>query len=219
MRAAAEPKRQAQTGQEDTHGGVVQRLLARRCRVVAGLAVAGCILAGPTATAAGTLAGNLQSQIQLTAGCIIAGSSGAVSGVSFGMLDFGTRPSTFTGIATATPTGGDGGAGPTQIVCSPDVLGISIAVGPGSYAGSGATIGAGSRAMRNGALAAYIPYEIYRDSGHTTAYPTSGQVTGITVPANGAAFALPLYGQINKTDPVALPAGMYTDTVQVTLTY
>ncbi|MES2608796.1 MAG: spore coat U domain-containing protein [Pseudomonadota bacterium] len=175
------------------------------------------MLAWPTM--AGTLTGTLQSQIQLTAGCVIAGSSGNATGVNFGTLDFGTRPSTFTGIVNATAAGGEGVSGPTQIVCSPDVLGIAIQVGPGSYAGQGGAIGAGNRAMRNGNTAAYIPYDVFRDPSHSQAYPTGAPVTGITVPANGVAFALPIYGQINKSDPSALPAGMYTDTLQITLTY
>jgi len=175
-------------------------------------------LAGLHASA-DTLTGTLQSQIQLTAGCMIAGSSGAASGVSFGTIDFGTRPSTFTGTVQATASGGESVSGPTQLVCSPDVLGISIQVGPGNYAGLGGAIGAGSRAMRNGSTAAYIPYDVFRDSGHSQAYPLAAAITGIAVPVNGAAFPLPIYGQINKTDPTALPAGMYTDTLQVTVTY
>ncbi|MNT79430.1 Spore Coat Protein U domain protein [compost metagenome] len=73
--------------------------------------------------------------------------------------------------------------------------------------------------MRNGSTSAYIPYELYRDAGHTQPYPSSGPISGITVPANGTAFSLPIYGQINKSDPSALPAGLYSDTLQVTLTY
>lgn len=161
----------------------------------------------------------MQAQIQLTAGCMIAGSSGAATGVNFGLLDFGTWPSTFVGVATATATGGEGVAGPTQIVCSPDVLGINIEVGPGSYEGLGGAIGSGARAMRNGSVAAYLPYDVYRDPAYLQPYPTAAAVTGIPVPANGAAFALPIYGRVNKTDPVALPAGVYSDTLQITLTY
>ncbi|MES2610158.1 MAG: spore coat U domain-containing protein [Pseudomonadota bacterium] len=168
---------------------------------------------------AGTLGGTMQAQMQLTAGCMVAGSSGASAGVNFGTLDFGTRPGSFTGIVTATPAGGEGASGPTQLVCSPEVLGISIQVGPGAYAGQGAGIGSGSRAMRNGSTAAYIPYELYRDAGYTQPYPAGTAITGINVPANGAAFSLPIHGQINKSTPAALPAGMYTDTLQVTVTY
>ncbi len=190
---------------------------SRLLRASCALAVA-CGFAGLPA-AAQTLSGTMLAQIQLTAGCMIAGSSGAATGVDFGLMDFGTWPSTFVGVATATASGGEGVAGPTQIVCSPDVLGINIEVGPGSYQGLGGGIGTGTRAMRNGSTAAYIPYDVYRDTSYLQAYPTAAAVTGIPVPANGAAFALPVYGRVNKTSPVALPAGVYSDTLQITLTY
>jgi spore coat protein U-like protein len=198
-------------------GGLPRSLARRTQHRAACLAIVGCVLAWPSV--AGVLSGPLQAQMQLTAGCIIAGSSGSSAGVGYGTLDFGIRPSTFTGVVSATASGGEGGSGPTQIVCSPEVLGISIQVGAGSYAGQGADIGPGPRAMRNGTTAAYIPYQLYRDPGHTQAYPVGSAVTGITVPASGAAFSLPIYGQVNKSAPMALPAGMYTDTLQVTLTY
>lgn len=169
--------------------------------------------------AAQTLSGTMAAQIQLTSGCMIAGSSGASAAVNFGVMDFGTWPSTFVGPATAAATGGEGVAGTTQIVCSPDVTGISIQVGPGSYQGLGGTIGTGARAMRNGAVAAYLPYDVYRDPAYSQAYPTGAAVTGIAVPAGGAAFALPIYGRVNKTNPVALPPGVYSDTLQITLNY
>lgn len=191
-----------------------QRWIDRR---LAGLALAACLVTGPAT--AGSMGGTLQSQMQLTAGCMVAGSAANSAGVDFGTLDFGTRPGTFMGIVTATPSGGGGVSGPTQLVCSPEVLGISIQVGPGSYAGQGAGIGTGSRAMRNGSTAAYIPYELYRDAGRTQPYPAGSAITGIHVPANGAAFALPIHGQVNKSNPTALPAGMYTDTLQVTVAY
>lgn len=216
MRATVR-KRQTRHPVEDLHPTPANGSVPHRKRYAAALVLAAGMLAWPTV--AGTLTGTLQSQIQLTAGCVIAGSSGNAAGVNFGLLDFGTKPSTFTGIVNATASGGEGVSGPTQIVCSPDVLGISIQVGPGSYAGQGGSIGAGNRAMRNGSTAAYIPYDVFRDAGHSQAYPTGAAVTGITVPANGVAFALPIYGQINKSDPSALPAGMYTDTLQITLTY
>ena len=126
---ATERKRQRQHPMEHLRQSPAGGPAVHRKRYAAALVLAAGMLAWPTV--AGTLTGTLQSQIQLTAGCVIAGSSGNAAGVNFGTLDFGTRPSTFTGIVTATASGGEGVSGPTQIVCSPDVLGISIQVGPG----------------------------------------------------------------------------------------
>jgi spore coat protein U-like protein len=164
-----------------------------------------------------TLTGTLQAQLVLTSGCLIVGAPNATSGINLGTLDFGQQPSAFTGTLTAVPTGGVSGASTTQVICSSDVAGLSIAVNGGNNAGQGTGVGAGSRAMANGA--SYIPYEVYQDAGHTVPYPTTGALTGLTVPANGSAFALPIFGQVNKTSATALPSGTYTDTLLVTLTF
>jgi spore coat protein U-like protein len=189
--------------------------VALRRKLATLAAVGACVLPA----GAQSLTGNLVAQIQLQSGCVLAGNSGSITGLNFGVLDFGTWPSAFVGVATATATGGAGVAGPTQIICSTDVLGISIAVGPGLNAGQGATIGSGARAMRNGATTSYVPYDVYRDASYLNAYPTTGAITGITVPSDGTAFTLPIFGRVNKTSAAALPVGTYTDTLLVTLTY
>lgn len=171
------------------------------------------------ALAAGSMAGQLNAQMTLQSGCIVSGAPGAgSSGVSFGTLDFGVQPSTFLGVLTATPSGGAGGAGATEILCSPDVTALSISVSAGNNAGQGAAVGTGARAMRLG-TANYLPYEVYSDAGMTTAYPTSGTTLGVVLPGTGAALPLPVFGRINKTNPNAVPAGTYTDVLQVTLSW
>ena len=136
-------------------------------------------LAAQGAHAAGNMSGQLNAQMVLESGCIITGAPGAgTSGVNMGTLDFGTHPSTFTGVLTATASGGAGGAGATQVTCSPDVLAMNITVGAGNNAGQGAAVGTGSRAMKFGT--SYLPYEVYSDSAMTTAYPTA--VTSLAGP-------------------------------------
>lgn len=188
-----------------------QRSGARRCAAAITLGAFSLVMAAPAAA----VTGQLTSQITLTSGCIIFGGPGTINGANFGTLDFGVRPSTFTGTATAVATGGEGG-GTTQIVCSPEVTAINITVGGGNHAGQG-TSGVGQRAMSNGA--AFLAYDVYQDAGHATPYPVSSVVTGIAVPITGAAFALPIFGLVNKPTPEALPAGTYTDQLQVTLTF
>lgn len=183
----------------------------RRCAAALTLVGLGLGLAAPAAA----ITGQLNAQITLTSGCIIFGGPGTVSGANFGTLDFGVRPSTFIGTATAVATGGEGG-GTTQVVCSPEVSAINIAVSPGNHAGQG-TSGVGQRAMSNGS--AFLAYDVYQDPAHTTPYPLSSAVTGIAVPVTGSAFVLPIYGLVNKTTPNALPAGTYTDQLQITLTF
>ncbi|RCW65195.1 Csu type fimbrial protein [Pseudorhodoferax soli] len=177
------------------------------------------VLASSNVIAAGSLAGQLNAQMTLQAGCIVSGAPGAgATGVNFGTLDFGTQPATFTGILAATSSGGAGGAGATQILCSPDVTSLSITVSGGNNAGQGGSVGIGSRAMKLG-TSSYLPYEVYSDAGMTSAYPTSASAVGVTLPGTGVALPLPIYGRINKTSPAALVSGTYTDVLQVTLAW
>lgn len=170
------------------------------------------------AQAAGNMSGTLNASMVLQAGCTISGAASAgTSGVNFGTLDFGSQPSTFTGVLTATATGGAGGAGATQITCSPDVTAITVSVSGGNNPGQGGSVGTGSRALKFGT--AYLPYEVYSDAGLTTAFPVNATALGVTLPGTGAAVALPVYGKINKTSINAMPAGNYVDVLQVTLTW
>ena len=188
---------------------------ARIARISAAVALG---LAALNGHAAGNLTGQLNAQMVLQAGCLVSGAPGAgTSGVNLGTLDFGMQPSTFSGVLTASATGGAAGAGATQIICSPDVTSINVSVSGGNNTGQGASIGTGSRAMKFGA--SYLPYEVYSDAGMTSAYPSSGAAVGVTLPGAGAAFPLPVFGRVNKTNPAAMASGTYTDVLQVTLSW
>ena len=175
------------------------------------------LLAGAPWASAQTLSGNLNATMRISTGCVISGAAGGGStGVNFGTLDFGTHPATFSGTADAQPTAGAGGSGNTQILCSADVTVISVTVGAGLHPGQGSALGAGSRAMQSGAN--YIPYEVFQDPAHSLPYPTTA-VTNIPVTTPGSAFALPIFGRVNKTGAQTLPFGIYTDTLAVTLAF
>lgn len=189
---------------------------SRRLSLVATALALGLVAHG--AQAAGSMSGQLNAQMVLQSGCIISGAPGAgTSGINMGTLDFGTQPSTFTGVLTATASGGAGGPGATQITCSPDVLAMNITVGAGNNAGQGASVGTGSRAMKFGT--SYLPYEVYSDSAMTTAYPTAVTSLGVVLPGTGAPIGLPVFGRVNKTTVNAITPGTYTDLLQVTLSW
>ncbi|APW44747.1 hypothetical protein RS694_07730 [Rhodoferax saidenbachensis] len=172
-----------------------------------------------SASAAGTMTGQLNAQMVLQAGCIISGAPGAgSSGVNFGTLDFGSHPSTFTGVLTAAANGGAGGAGATQITCSTDITALNVSVSGGNNVGQGAAVGTGARAMKLG-TSTYLPYDVYSDSALTTPYPTAASSVGVVLPGTGAPFPLPIFGRINKTSVNAMPSGTYTDVLQVTLSW
>jgi spore coat protein U-like protein len=164
-----------------------------------------------------SLGGTLDASLTLVTSCVITGDT-ATSGADFGVLDFGSRPATFVGQLTTVATGGAGGPGTTELTCSPDVTSIAISVDAGLNAGQGTSIGSGARALASG-VPGYVPYDVFADVSHSTQYPISGTSVPFTVPSPGASFALPIYGLINKTSAAALSAGVYTDTLTVTITF
>jgi len=77
----------------------------------------------------------------------------------------------------------------------------------------GGTNASGStRRMVN--ASSYLTYELYTDSGRGTVWNNTNTVAGT---GTGAAQSIPLYGRIPSSQNV--PAGTYTDTVQITVTY
>lgn len=179
---------------------------------------AACVIAAVPATAGaqGTLSGTLAASLDLVSSCVISGDT-ATSGANFGTLDFGSHAATFSGVLTAQAAGGAGGPGATQILCSPDVTGITVTVSAGVNPGEGTLIGSGARALAQASN--FVPYDVYADSGHSTVYPSNGTSVPVNVPTPGTPFDLPVYGRINKTSPNALAIGAYSDTLTVTIEF
>lgn len=170
------------------------------------------------AYSAGNMGGQVDAKMVLYGGCTISNASNAGTvGVNMGTLDFGSQPATFTGVLTAGTTGGVGGAGATQVVCSPDVTAMTVSVSGGNNAGQGASVGTGTRAMKLGS--SYLPYEVYSDAALTTAYPANSTGLGVVLPGTGAPINLPVHGRINKTNPSGMTSGSYVDVLQVTLSW
>ncbi|KVE37908.1 Csu type fimbrial protein [Burkholderia sp. TSV86] len=138
---------------------------------------------------------------QIVAGCGVAG-GGASSGLNFGMLDFGTYPAVATGQATASV-----GSGAVQIECAPGST-LKMTIDGGAHASAGNT----QRNLASGN--ARIAYRLYSDPGRTQAIAI-GQA--VSVPVSGT-ITLPIYGALTLPGN-GVPAGTYTDTAQVTLSY
>lgn len=169
-----------------------------------------CILAGLGLTLASqalaATTGTIDSTLTLTAACQVNGSSGT-SGVSFGALDFGTKDALFT-TAEAQVIGGGGGA--MSILCSAGTVPV-IRVGAGSHDGQST---GGSRALADGD-GNFVPYDFYTDAGHTQLLAIDDTITLPT--SSGVAQTVNLYGQARGK--AGLPAGVYTDTVSVELSF
>ena len=103
-----------------------------------------------------------------------------------------------------------GGGGAISILCSAGTVPV-IRVGAGSHDGQSA---GGSRALADG-VGNFVPYDFYTDAGRTQVLAINGT---ITLPlSSGVAQTVNLYGQARGK--VGLPAGEYTDTVSVELSF
>ncbi|MFJ4385448.1 spore coat U domain-containing protein [Pseudomonas sp. NPDC089408] len=170
-----------------------------------------CILAGlglalASQAQAATVTGTISSTLTLTAACQVNGTSGT-SGLNFGSLNFGTQDALFT-TANAQVLGGSGGA--MSILCSAGTV-PAIRVRAGTHDGQST---GGTRALADGA-GNFVPYDFYTDAGRTTLLAIDGTITLPT--STGVAQTVNLYGQARGK--AGLPAGVYTDTVAVELSF
>lgn len=163
-------------------------------------------LAWVSGSHAATVAGTVTATLVLTSSCQVNGSA-ATGGMSFGTLNFGTSNSLFTE-ASGQVLGGGGGA--LSILCS---AGTSPSLTVSAGANDGKSTG-GGRALYDG-VANYVPYDLYTDSGHSQLLAIGGTIN--LAPSTGVAQAVNIYGKANGK--AGLPAGTYTDTVNVTLTF
>jgi spore coat protein U-like protein len=138
---------------------------------------------------------------QIVAGCGIAG-GGSTNSLKFGTLDFGTYPAVSTGQVTASV-----GSNALQIECSAGST-LTMKIDAGASPGAGNT----QRNLANGRTR--IAYRLYSDSGRTKVIGI-GQPVPLSV---SGTLTLPVYGVLTLPGG-AVPAGSYTDTAQVTLSY
>lgn len=170
-----------------------------------GLSLLGLTLAS-SAMAATTVTGQITSSLILISSCQVNGSGGS-TGLNFGALNFGTANSLFT-TASGQVLGGGGGA--LSILCS---SGTTPSVKVRAGANDGKSPG-GSRALFDG-VANYVPYDLYTDAGHSQLLAIDGVIT--LAASTGVAQTVNIYGQ--AVGKAGLPAGTYTDTIAVELTF
>jgi spore coat protein U-like protein len=170
-----------------------------------GLSLLGLTLASG-AQAATTVTGQISASLILVSSCQVNGAGGS-SNLNFGALNFGTTDSLFT-TATGQVLGGGGGA--LSILCSSGTT-PTIKVRAGTNDGMSP---GGSRALFDG-VANYVPYDLYTDAGHSQLLAIDGVIN--LAASTGAAQTVNIYGQ--ALGKAGLPAGTYTDTVAVELTF
>ncbi|KSV64860.1 spore coat protein U [Sinorhizobium sp. GW3] len=142
---------------------------------------------------AATATGNLTVRITIQAECKIQTATD---------LDFGTRGVIDANLDQSTTIG---------VQCT---TGTPYTVGLSAGAGSGATV-----ALRKmtGPAAATINYILYRDTARTQLWGVTAGTDTVAGTGNGNVQNLTVYGRV---PPQATPAaGVYTDTVAITVTY
>lgn len=138
----------------------------------------------------------IQVSAAIEPGCLIVGGS-----TQFGTLEFGRFPA--VGAQTVSVQSTDA----VQLQCTPGVV-LNMTVGGGQYHNNG-------RHLQLEGGAAQIAYELFNDAALSQALET-GQRFAVDF-TNAAAIKVPVYGRANLRGN--LPAGRYSDVVQVELSW
>ena len=159
------------------------------------LAGAGALLAAPLGAATSS---TFQVSAQIVAGCLVIGGA-----TNYGLLDFGTQ----SALSTSTLNTSLGGTTVT-FQCTPGVT-LSMSLDGGQNSASG------TRNLKRSGGSQLLAYQLYSDAAYS-------QVLGIGASLNVSyadptAIKLPVYGRTLLSG--TLPAGIYTDVVQVTVTW
>ncbi len=166
----------------------------------AAIAIGLVCLAAATRAWAATATANLTVQITITASCTISATT----------LNFGTLAGT---AVSASPTSASTNVSVTCTNGSPYSIGMD----------NGANASGSQRRMKSGTN--FLNYNLYTNAGLTNAWTTATSTTTCTTTnscflgtGNGAAQSVPIYGQMPAVGS-APPAGTYSDTVTMTITY
>lgn len=184
------------------------------------LFLVGCGLSLGVASAgfAATTTGTINATLTLTTGCLVNGQS-ATTGVNFGTLNFGSSAATFDTLnATLVGSAGNG----IFVRCtSGQAFNVRVT---SSNAAPGTVYGTVTSAPRYLVLGSDntrgIAYTLYSDAAFATSIANNADLpsTGTPDPVLGSNF--PVYGRVAGGGfNAAIPAGTYTDTINVAVNY
>jgi spore coat protein U domain-containing protein, fimbrial subunit CupE1/2/3/6 len=159
----------------------------------AGVAASIALMFGGVSLAA-TTSTNLGVSATVTNNC----SFGTISALSFGNYD----------PVVANASTDLAGTGTFDLTCtSGDSITIGLSLGANASSGT-------QRYMVDGS-SDQLSYNLYQDSGHTTAWDDTSNLESST--GTGGSVLYTVYGNVPATQNV--PAGSYTDTVSIDVTY
>ncbi|MCG8708091.1 spore coat protein U domain-containing protein [Brenneria sp. 4F2] len=124
-----------------------------------------------------------------------------------GTIDFGTQSASSVNTDVASTVGG----GSVVVTCTPGIT-VSIALDYGLHGGSSS-----QRYLMSTSGSRLLPYQLYRDSARTLVWGTGELAMSIgAFPATTQTYTV--YARYFGASPLP-PAGEYTDSVTVSLTY
>jgi spore coat protein U-like protein len=153
------------------------------------------------------ISGQIDVRLILIASCEVTNDATHTPGSpvsDFGLLDFGSQGPTWTSPINANLN--DAGNGKLKVSCNPSVTGFTVTIDGGAH-GDGTT-----RRLSNGTQT--IPYRLFLDASGGDSY-SIGQQRNFAV-TNGGQIPIPVFGSV-VANTSAVPAGVYTDTLTVTL--
>lgn len=160
----------------------------------------------PSGIAHGTTTGFIQARLVISTACQISnGTDQPATLANPGVMDFGAR-----GPSWDQPLRGRvdemGGEGSLRISCTPEVRAFNVRINGGLNGSDGV------RRLSNGRET--IPYQLALDPGGNSHYGI-GQARAFTI-SSAQQIPIPIYGVV-VAQSRALPAGLYRDTLRVTL--
>jgi spore coat protein U-like protein len=158
----------------------------------------------PGAGTQAAVSGQIHARLTIIAGCEVSngGAGGPANG--FGTLDFGQQGPTWDSPISASL--GEDGSGRLNVACDPSVNGFTVTIDGGAH-GDGTT-----RRLSNGSQT--LPYQLFLDASGQQSY-SIGQQHNFAV-TSGTQIPIPVFGSV-VANARAIPAGVYTDTLTVTL--
>jgi len=171
------------------------------------LAASALSLLQMTTAQAATVTGQVNASLILISSCQVNGAVGS-TGVDFGTLSFGTSPALFT-TATGQVLNTTSGSA-LSILCSNGTT-PSVTVNAGAHDGLGT---GGTRALADG-TGHFVGYDLFTNAGFSQLLAIGGVIN--LAASTGVAQTVNIYGR--AIGAAGLPAGTYTDTVAVQLSF
>ena len=179
----------------------------------------GGLLLASTASQAVTSSGTIGATLTLTNGCLINGSP-SQNGINFGTLNFGTHPATFDTLTTQLTGAAGGNTFTVQCTTASYTVAVTGSTNQAPPAGGlVGTPGTPGRYLLNTANTGQgVAYSLYSDSAFNNVIADN---TPIPVASTaGGVDSYTLFGRIQGGgNSVTVVPGVYTDTINVSVTY